>query len=63
MDLIETFSLQCPYCGEAIEVVVDCSEADQDYTEDCEVCCRPIAIKVRTAERDSPHVEMRREDE
>ena len=37
---------RCPYCGERISVLVDHSAADQDYVEDCEVCCRPIALSV-----------------
>jgi hypothetical protein len=39
--LAETLS-QCPYCGERIEVQVDCSAGSHGYIEDCPVCCRPI---------------------
>ena len=35
-----------PYCGEAISVLVDDSLPEQRYTEDCEVCCRPIVMDV-----------------
>jgi transcription elongation factor Elf1 len=38
--------LDCPYCGEAIEVMVDASAGGQDYIEDCTVCCRPIEFHV-----------------
>lgn len=38
--------LSCPYCGEIISVLVDCSVLDQDYIEDCQVCCRPMLISV-----------------
>jgi hypothetical protein len=32
----------CPACGEVIVVPLDVSAgADQDYVEDCPVCCRP----------------------
>ena len=34
----------CPYCGENISMLLDLSEAQQQYIEDCEVCCRPIEI-------------------
>jgi hypothetical protein len=37
----------CPYCGESITMLVDLSEPDQEYVEDCEVCCNPIAVHVR----------------
>lgn len=39
-------TIQCPYCGENIGVLVDHSVAEQDYIEDCQVCCRPINFSV-----------------
>ena len=44
-DLIER-SVDCPYCGESIDVLIDQSESLQDYIEDCQVCCRPIRLSV-----------------
>jgi hypothetical protein len=38
--------IQCPYCGEYIEVLLDCSIEQQSYIEDCQVCCRPIEFNV-----------------
>ena len=38
--------IQCPYCGESIEILVDASAGAQRYIEDCQVCCRPISIAV-----------------
>ncbi|MFB3076078.1 MAG: CPXCG motif-containing cysteine-rich protein, partial [Candidatus Methylomirabilales bacterium] len=35
MSLLETVHFRCPYCGERIEVVVDCSIGFQKYVEDC----------------------------
>ncbi len=37
-------AIQCPYCGERIGILVDCSIDDQEYTEDCQVCCCSIVI-------------------
>lgn len=34
--------VQCPYCGEVFETLVDLSAGSADYIEDCQVCCRPI---------------------
>src|SRR5579864_6640559 len=34
--------VQCPYCGESFEAVVDLSAGSADYIEDCRVCCQPI---------------------
>ena len=39
-------TISCPYCDEAISVLVDDSVPKQRYVEDCEVCCRPIVMDV-----------------
>ena len=36
----------CPYCGERISVLLDPSVPHQNYIEDCQVCCRPMNIRV-----------------
>jgi hypothetical protein len=41
---LENCKCNCPYCGELIEIVVDTSIDDQNYIEDCSVCCRPIVF-------------------
>ena len=46
----EPVTVTCPYCWEAIEVLVDPSEGEQDYIEDCSVCCNPIRFVVRVDE-------------
>ena len=46
MDLLQTHDLSCPYCGETIQIVVDCFILTQEYIEDCQVCCRPINIEI-----------------
>ena len=38
--------VRCPYCDESIVVLIDESIPEQDYIEDCEVCCRPINFHV-----------------
>jgi len=38
--------ISCPYCGEEIELLIDNSTTEQDYYEDCSVCCRPIRIQL-----------------
>jgi hypothetical protein len=52
----------CPYCGEGIELVVDPSVPEQEYVEDCFVCCRPIVVNVVVAGEDVT-VLTRSEDE
>ena len=36
--------IQCPFCGQAFDLVVDTSVASQRFTTDCEVCCRPFDV-------------------
>ena len=38
--------LDCPYCGEPVSIVVDLSLSEQEYVEDCQVCCRPMVVNV-----------------
>ncbi len=44
--MLPSVDIQCPYCGEWIALLVDDSAGDQQYIEDCQVCCRPIDIAV-----------------
>ena len=44
--LQETEFISCPYCGEQFEVIIDMSVQEQNYIEDCYVCCRPISLSV-----------------
>lgn len=41
---LEDRQIECPYCGESIEIFLDHSVSAQSYVEDCQVCCRPIDI-------------------
>lgn len=45
--LTTTQSISCPHCGESIEIVLDLSISEQQYVEDCFICCRPIVISYR----------------
>jgi hypothetical protein len=40
----EFTDIQCPFCGQTFEVVIDTSLASQRFTTDCEVCCRPLEV-------------------
>jgi len=63
MQSIETVTTECPYCGEQIELLVDCSVEAQEYVEDCSVCCRPIIVDVEVAGDDSLRVDVRTEND
>ena len=56
-------NVECPYCGELIEVLIDCSIAQQDYIEDCQVCCRPIDFTVSIDQQVVPCVATAHENE
>ena len=42
---MEEHFFQCPYCWEEISMLLEPSNKEQQYIEDCEVCCRPIQIQ------------------
>jgi hypothetical protein len=45
----------CPTCGEQIVIPVDRSGGpDQQYVEDCPVCCNPNIVHVEFFEADDP---------
>ncbi|MBT9530782.1 MAG: CPXCG motif-containing cysteine-rich protein [Pseudomonas sp.] len=60
--MLESQDYQCPYCGEPVEALLDLSGGDQQYIEDCPVCCRPIQFELQT-DGDSWDLQVRREDD
>lgn len=44
--MIEEPRVRCPHCGETITIVVDTTAGDQQYVEDCFVCCAPIVFTI-----------------
>jgi len=55
--------VDCPYCGEAIRVLIDPESIGQQYIEDCQVCCRPILFSVATDAVGDLSVSVRDENE
>ncbi|MBU2526099.1 MAG: CPXCG motif-containing cysteine-rich protein [Bacteroidetes bacterium] len=39
--MIEYF-FTCPSCWQQVSLLVDVSIKEQNLTEDCEICCRPL---------------------
>jgi len=60
--MLETAIYDCPYCGEAVETTLDLSGGDQQYTEDCAVCCCPIVF-ILQVHGDEWMLDVKREDE
>ena len=59
-------SIECPYCGEPLDVQIDDGGAPalrQDLIEDCQVCCRPIRLLVSTDDDGEPALSVATLDE
>ena len=63
MQALSEQSICCPYCGEVIRVLVDASEGQQRYIEDCQVCCQPIEFQLTLDMDGDLNVQVFREDE
>jgi hypothetical protein len=61
--MLTPFDISCPYCGESIEILVDASAGDQHYIEDCQVCCRPIALGIQVDADGEPRVSATSEND
>ncbi len=56
-------SVVCPYCHQAAHISLDPgSGPTQEYSEDCQVCCRPWRVVVHYAADGGAHVWIEPED-
>ncbi|PPC78961.1 CPXCG motif-containing cysteine-rich protein [Pokkaliibacter plantistimulans] len=62
MQALQTQNLYCPYCGEEIDVTVDCSVEEQEYVEDCSVCCSPILLNIVVGDSEQISISASREN-
>ncbi|MGF1694354.1 CPXCG motif-containing cysteine-rich protein [Vibrio lamellibrachiae] len=63
LNTLTEHSISCPYCNETIDVLVDSSDLDQGYIEDCQVCCRPITFVITEGENEAFVVRVYCEDD
>lgn len=63
MGFLDEKLIDCPYCGESITVLVDEQEAGHEYTEDCQVCCKPIVFNISSDVGGDLTVSVRTENE
>lgn len=61
--MLDSQRIDCPYCGETIEILLDPSLPEQSYIEDCQVCCRPINVHVSMDEEGEPQAWVSGENE
>ena len=53
-------TVACPYCGEDNTILIDESAGEeQQYIEDCQVCCRPWQVVVSPGSGGDLDVELR----
>lgn len=45
--MLESAEVTCPCCWEPIELSLDLSAGSQTYTEDCQVCCQPLLVRLQ----------------
>jgi len=60
---MEELAIDCPYCGQTITILLDHSAREQDYYEDCSVCCSPILFEVLINELNEVKLIVKRDDE
>lgn len=63
MEVLQELNISCPYCGETIAIMVESSLEEQQYIEDCQVCCKPMVICVQPSANGQSVVEARGEDD
>lgn len=64
LQIDEDLVWQCQYCGVENTVWVDLTiEGDQDFVEDCRICCRPNHIIVKKDEENNTYLDVRPGDE
>ena len=52
-------TVECPYCGEAVEIALDPGGGSiAEYVEDCSVCCRPWQVRVAYDEEGHADVQV-----
>lgn len=62
--LIEDVLVTCPYCGQMMEIDVDCTGGDQSYYEDCQTCCMSVQLSISVDDRGNlASATARRDDE
>ena len=56
--LLTEQAIHCPFCAEPITILIDSSAGSQDYIEDCQVCCRPIQVRLTTSDGELERVDV-----
>ncbi len=63
MSVLSENGIYCPYCGEYQTVLVDPEDIGGSYTEDCQICCRPMVMTLHGDGAAEVTLDVRREDD
>jgi len=63
MNELREWTVQCPYCGENNALLIDPSIEEQDYVEDCQVCCQPMRVRTIVTDGEVVEVDVTREND
>jgi hypothetical protein len=63
MHELDEIIIDCPYCGESLDVLVDTASGPQEYYEDCAVCCAPILFIISEENTGGIIIDVKRKDE
>lgn len=55
-------AVDCPFCGESIDLLIDLSEGSTAYVEDCQVCCQPMQVSVQIDGDEVTYLSVDRDD-
>ncbi len=58
-----TVEFDCPYCGSPNFSPADPVSGVQEWTTDCENCCRPITLRVKVRGGEIEEMEVGREQD
>lgn len=58
--LTDALDFACPWCGEINQVEIEPGDAGQWMTQDCQVCCSPIEIRLPAPGQ--PELQVRQEN-
>jgi hypothetical protein len=61
--LTEYIEVECPYCSESQALNIELTAAHQTYTEDCQVCCKPMVLTIEVDyETEQVHIYAQQEN-
>ena len=47
---IKQQTIACPHCGHHQRIELDATAGDQEFYDDCRICCNPIHIRLHVDE-------------